>query len=139
MRTYYLFQIKEETYQDLLGNEKELFLLLSKLKKLEQEQINYGISLFQQLCNLWPVEIVHHYLTHKFRVTKQKNHYIFNQRNQLIVKPSYFVLKTEYDIPSIFYNLRYSGSHIFVCDFYNTDYFYLNELLKNKKNLISTK
>lgn len=139
MRTFHLFQIKEETYEQLLNKEQELFILLSRLKKMEKDQLNFGISLFQQLCDPWPVEIMNHYLMNKFRAKRENNHYIFNQTNQLIVKPSYFILKTEYDVPSIFYYLRYSGAHIFVCDFERSDYFYLNELLKQQKNLISNK
>ena len=45
-------------------------------------------------------------------------------------------IKTNINYPKFFDNINTYSDNIFVCDFINNDYFWLNKIAKNKDNLI---
>lgn len=131
MRNYYLFLIKPSVFEELKDQELEIYILLKHLFQVEEEHINYGIDLYKQTCDYFDIDILSKYLKSKFRVKEKNQIYRFNEQNQLIVKPSYLLLKTDVSMPSIFRYLQYISPYVFVCDFEHGDYFYLRKFMNH--------
>ena len=106
MRTYYLFFIKEEIAKQFIHHEFELFYTLQKLLKKDRNHLEYQVASYRQLCNECPKAIVAYYLERKYHVIA-KNH-VYHIHND-------------------------TYSYIFVCDFENQDYFYLNFFMNDLK------
>ena len=55
MNNYHIFAIKKEVYNVYKDNEYSLFKLLYNLYNLNKTDLNYGITLYNQLC--YPINI----------------------------------------------------------------------------------
>ena len=131
LRTYYLFTIREEVTQELKEKEFELFYLLKKLIQ-KQELPTFQISCYQQLCLPFPKEVLVHYFQEKYHLSHDKE--IFHLPHETYqIRSSYLKVTTEKQIPSIFFLICHIDPHIFLCDFQNGDYFYLNDFYSQTK------
>lgn len=131
LRTYYLFRIREEVTQELKEKEFELFYLLKKLIQ-KQELPAFQISCYQQLCLPFPKEVLVHYFQEKYHLSHDKE--IFHLPHETYqIRSSYLKVTTEKQIPSIFFLICHIDPHIFLCDFQNGDYFYLNDFYSQTK------
>lgn len=129
MREYNLFVIRKE-YSELYRNKpKLLFNTLYDLNSMKTS-FNYGISLYEQLCLPFDVEIISKYLNEKYHLNNKQNFYISNV--QIEIKPSRIIIKSRYNLPNIVKVFNYYNRNIFVCDFKNNDYFWLSEFIKHK-------
>lgn len=113
MKEYNLFIIKDE-YIDIYKN-RPLFLydIISYLYNLKSE-LNYGVSLYEQICKRINIKSVEYYLSSKF----------IKNDTLIVLKPTRIIVKTNNLCDIKLFNL-YSKS-IFVCDFINNDYFWLD-------------
>lgn len=132
MRTYYLFFIKEEIAKQFIHHEFELFYTLQKLLKKDRNYLEYQVASYRQLCNECPKAIVAYYLERKYHVIA-KNHVYRIHNDSYIIRSSYFKIITNKTIPYLFRLLNFTYSYIFVCDFENQDYFYLNFFMNGLK------
>lgn len=131
LRTYYLFRIREEVAQELKEKEFELFYLLKKLIQ-KQELPTFQISCYQQLCLPFPKEVLVNYFQEKYHLSHDKE--IFHLPHETYqIRSSYLKVTTEKQIPSIFFLICHIDPHIFLCDFQNGDYFYLNDFYSQTK------
>ena len=67
MRKYYLFVIRNDVYKIYKNHGLSLYKILENLYTMKNTDINYGLSLYNSMCQTINVEIINHYLTHKFR------------------------------------------------------------------------
>ena len=131
LRTYYLFRIREEAAIELKEKEFELFYLLKKLIQ-KQELPTFQISCYQQLCLPFPKKVLVHYFQEKYHPSHNKE--IFHLPHETYqIRSSYLKVTTEKQIPSIFFLICHIDPHIFLCDFQNGDYFYLNDFYSQTK------
>lgn len=129
MRVYNLFVIKKEYYDFYQRKPELLFATLENLYNMEK-CFNYGITLFEQLCHKISVETVKHYLNTKYNV-----HYdnIFPFKDFLIeLHYSRIIIRSTYNFPGILKIFNCYSRTIFVCDFENKDYFFLDNFVKSK-------
>lgn len=125
MKEYHLFIIKDE-YVNMYKN-RPLFLydIIAYLYKLKTE-LNYGISLYEQICKRINIKSMQYYLESKFNACGNNVYGIAD--DLIILKPTRIIVKTDnYNIIKLF-NLY--SKNIFVCDFINNDYFWLNNNLQ---------
>lgn len=128
MRRYYLFVIKKDYYEIYVKHPQVLYKTLENLYKLKRENINYGISLYQQICNIIDVKRLQNYFNY---VNKKhiRNKYllVLNDENIIFdIHYSCIICKTNKNFPSGLKVMNYYDKSIFVCDFDNKDYFFLN-------------
>lgn len=95
----------------------------------------YGISVFNQLCNVFDKSSIDNYFINKNSryIKKVKgvffiNDYRIGQRSCLQVNNSCIVVKTNCNFPYFFNVLMLCSDNILVCDFYSDDYFLLKDV-----------
>lgn len=139
MRKYYLFIIKNDVYEAYYKNSDILYSTLENLFNMKQGNFSYGISIYNQICNTFNTEVLNSYfqLRKNFFVKKSKKkilvHNIDDKERYLIeIRNSCLIIYCNYNLPKILKLLQFYNPKIFICDFYNRDYFWNNQhLVKN--------
>lgn len=139
MRKYYLFIIKNDVYEAYYKNSDILYRTLENLFNMKHGNFNYGISIYNQICNTFNTEVLNSYfqLRKNFFVKKRKKkilvHNIDDKERYLIeIRNSCLIIYCKYNLPKILRLLQFYNPKIFICDFYNRDYFWNNQhLVKN--------
>lgn len=128
MRKYYLFIIKGE-YKDLyIKNSKSLYDTLNNLYRLKIEDLRMGVSVYNQICNLFNPNLLINYVKDKYNLKERKNKYFLKNGNEeILIKFNYscVIIYTNRNIPKILKVLYLYNKNIFVVDFKNEDYFWL--------------
>jgi len=136
MRKYYLFTIKKDYYEVYKKNPLVLYKTLENLYKLKKDDLNYGITLYNQICDIIDVDRLKNYFK-AFTVRAKGNMFLVEQDNQLVLFDFHYsciICKTLKNYPSVFNTLNYYSKYIFVCDFYNRDYFFLSRSIIKPNN-----
>ena len=135
MRTFYLFEIKENILRNYKNNYEELYNLLENIHYLKTEDIVLGYSLFNSIVNPIRKDDYNEYIKRKNLDNESYICYNYthtindsNESTKMIINNSHIKIKSNKNIPSFFYNIR-NFNNIFVCDFNNHDYFLLNETI----------
>lgn len=137
MRTFYLFDIKENILKNYKNNYEELYTLLESIHYLKTEDIVLGFNIFQKIVNPMKKEIYNEYIKKNniekenyicYNYTHTINDFYYNESSKMVINNSHIKIKTNKNVPSFFYNIR-NLKNIFVCDFNNHDYFLLEETI----------
>jgi len=129
MREYNLFVIKQEYINIYQNNPTGLYYILKKLYNMNKN-LNYGITFYEQLCNYITVDTLRYYLNTKYDLSNHNKYYIDNSYIEL--KPTRIILKSKSNIPNIIKAFNCYNRNIFVCDFINNDYFWLNSFARSQ-------
>jgi len=129
MREYNLFVIKGEYLNIYKNNPGQLFELLKKLYCMNKN-LNYGITFYEQLCNYITIDTLRYYLNTKYNLSNYNKYYL--EKTYIELKPSRIILKSKNNIPSIIKVFNCYNRNIFVCDFINNDYFWLNSFARSE-------
>ena len=121
MKEYNLFVIKKEYYDYYQKKPLFLFDILKKLYYM-QDDLNYGVSLYSQLCERINTFNLKYYLNKKYHLDNEKTFYI--DKSFVELKYTRIIIRTKH-INIINEFINYS-KYIFVCDFINNDYFWLS-------------
>jgi len=124
---YYLFIIKN-TY--LKNNDKLLYELLYKLKTINKENYNYGISLYYNICNLFDTKTIIYYLRTKYKLKQVNNKFYLDNNNYFEVRKSCCIINNDRYLREILCIFYIYNKNIFVCDFNNNTYFWLKDKFK---------
>lgn len=125
MRKYYVFIIRKEFYKIYKNNSLVLYKTLENLYSLNLNNFGYGLSIYNQLCLTFNTEVLNNYLLRKFNNFKHNKHFIKSEHTIIEIHKSCLVILTKYNIPKIMRYLLYYNRCLFVCDFDNKDYFWL--------------
>lgn len=137
MRTFYLFDVKENILKNYRNNYEELYSLLESIHYLKTEDIILGFNIYQKLVNPMRKEEYNNYIKKNnlgkenyicYNYTHTINDFYFNESTKMIINNSHIKIKTNKNVPSFFYNIR-NFKNIFVCDFNNHDYFLLEDTI----------
>ena len=137
MRTFYLFDVKENILKNYRNNYKELYGLLESIHYLKTEDIILGFNIYQRIVNPMKKEEYNDYIKKNnlgkenyicYNYTHTINDFYFNESTKMIINNSHIKIKTNKNVPSFFYNIR-NFKNIFVCDFNNHDYFLLEDTI----------
>ena len=137
MRTFYLFDVKENILKNYRNNYEELYGLLESIHYLKTEDIILGFNIYQKLVNPMKKEEYNDYIKKNnlgkenyicYNYTHTINDFYFNESTKMIINNSHIKIKTNKNVPSFFYNIR-NFKNIFVCDFNNHDYFLLEDTI----------
>lgn len=108
----HIFDIKENIYKTYKNNEYELYKLLHNLCTIKKENLSFGLTLYNQICN-------------KINKTKLEQYTkILNKK--LTIKPSCIKIKS-LDEETIYILNNYSNN-LFICDFNKNTYKWLNKI-----------
>lgn len=136
MRTYYVFKIKKPYFTLTKNSPYNLYKVLEDIYYLNSDQIKIAYNFFSQIREYFDKEqldnaLYEHY-KNKDNYSKIKNthmiyDYFSNERTKLIINKSYLYLKSTKDIPTFLKSLS-QKENLFVCDFINKDYFWLEQI-----------
>ena len=116
MREFYIFQIKEDLLALFKDNPYELFHTLETIYYNMYNFNNYIYSKYKD-----------NYFYTKYLDT-HKIYDIYKKENSVLkVYNTYLKISSDVIVPTFFKDIN-KKSNIFVCDFKNTDYFWLNSL-----------
>lgn len=134
MRKYYLFLIKKDFCAIYKNNAYNLYTTLDNIYRLKNKNFSYGISIYNQLCKPFDVDVITNYFNNKNKKYIKKYHNKFfindvfaNQKTCIQINHSCIVLKTNSNMPYVLQVFKWYNQSIFVCDFNNNDYFWLND------------
>lgn len=140
MRTFYIFNIKKELSIILKDNPYNLFKTIDHL--YYSDNVDYGISfeLFDNIFNKYNKEYIDKKIYNCFKDNrfysyniKSDLHEIINkyipENTKLKVRKNYILIKTDIIKPTLLFNYL-MNDNLFVCDFKNKDYFWLNEFVR---------
>ena len=137
MRKYYLFIIRNDFSEVYRNNQKTLFFTLDNIYKLKYSNVYYGLSIYNQLCQVFNPDVIINYLSKKNKKYIKKYHNKFfindvfaNERTCIQVNYSCIVMKTNSNMPYVMKIFNWYNCNIFVCDFENNDYFWLKDYTK---------
>ena len=126
MRLFYIFKVNHKY------NKEELFNILNKIYLNElRNSYKYYKELIVPINSKINNNIYKYYHNDnnysKFKNIHLYNNYYTLEKSKLIIKNSYMLLDTN-SIKSIFFKYLKRSSNIFICDFNNLDYFYLDSI-----------
>jgi len=121
---YYLFIIKDNFFYH---HKDLLYDILYKLKVMHKENYNYGISLYYNVCSLFDVESLKHYIKKKYNLKKINNKYYLDSYNYFEIRKSCCVINNIKYLREILCIFYIYNKNIFVCDFESGEYFWLKD------------
>lgn len=137
MRTFYIFNINQNFYHLMKNNPYHLFRTLEDIHNFDKSEATIAHDLFETIAspinkikvnNLIFKECQDNDFYSKFHnVHRIQNKYV-PEDSTLVVNNAFLLLETNILKPSFFMDLK-DYNHLFVCDFKNKDYFWLNELV----------
>ena len=127
MRKYYLFIIKNEYI--IKNKSYGIFKMLKKIYYLKSYDFSYGINIYRELCLPFSVNLLNNYLDKRISHKKINNKLIKIQDENTYLQLMYpcVIIKTNQNIPKILKIFHIYNRNIFICDFDNDDYFWLND------------
>jgi len=139
MRKYYLFNISKEFYNIYKKNSYVLYKTLENLYNLKKENISYGVSLFNKICNKIDKIYIQSLYSDYIRINSDK--YLVNEYREesvITIKNIYILYNTNMNFPPSMGKIYKNNKTIFVIDFKNEEYFWLEDhiVLKSKYTLI---
>lgn len=135
MRVFYLFNINEEFKSITKDEPYSLFNSLNQIYRLDNRDVFIAFDLINQIIkpfdkrklNLELFDIYRNNNNYtKFNNIHIINNYFNDEKTELTIKKSYLLLRSTVDVPSFLKDLN--DSNVFVCDFKNKDYFWLDNL-----------
>lgn len=135
MRTFYIFKINQEYFKLTHYVPYNLFMVLNGIHKSSVKDLYAAYSLYDSLNEVFHQNEVKDILKTMYTLDGYQNYgsvhtyhdYYNEEASKLVIHNSYLVLKTNKQASSFFKRLI-DIPHLFVCDFDNSDYFWLSEV-----------
>lgn len=136
MRVFYIFNINNN-FSDVYKNRSyKLYSMLKDIYLTKEYDSNLVNNYLRQISNLFDIGSVNKYLYNTLYENsnyykKENNHIICNNNecSKLIVSKVCLKIKTNQIYPDILKILANINDNLFVCDFINNKYFWLNNNL----------
>ena len=138
MYTYYLFIINNNAYKMYKNNPNYLYNILTTLYNLKSNNLIYGINLYNNICDTFSVKLLNNYLNERFYIRRYKDYILLKnteEETKIKIKSSRIVIITNKRIPNIFRILNIYNKKIFIIDFKNKEYKWLNDVLNINVNI----
>lgn len=136
MRTFYIFKIKKCYTELTKANPYNLYKAIENIYNLKKDDLNYFYNFFDQIREPFNKENldnnIFEFYKNKYAYTKVFNTHMINdyftaEKSKLIIYKNFIYIKSTKNIPT-FLKAISNKDNIFVCDFRNKDYFWLEEL-----------
>lgn len=135
MNKYYLFIINNKFQKSYKNKSYVLYKVLESLYKSETYDFCYGTKIYWQLCNNISIKLLHNYINNRLHNIKiNKKIYKLKTENTYIqIMYPCIILFTNNRKSNIFKIFNIYNRDIFVCNFKDNDYFWLNNYIKDKQ------
>lgn len=135
MNKYYLFIIKKEYYNNYKNKSYVLYKVLENLYGLEMYDFSYGIIVFKQLCDTFSPKLLCNYINNRINHEKINDKIIKIKKEKTYVTIKYpcIIIYSSLKRPSILKIFNIYNKNIFMCNFKDNDYMWLNEIIKSRQ------
>lgn len=136
MRTYYIFLIRDEIYKLVKDKPDNLYKILESIYLFNNKDAVYAFKMFNKICKRIPKKnydkLIKDNLIDNTSYTNYNkvhliNDFLENETTKLIINNSHIKLKTNVIYP-VFFKYFNNINNLFVCDFVNSDYFFLRKV-----------
>lgn len=145
MRTYYVFNINN--YFSYIYKKKPyiIYKMLESIMKENAHDMVLSYKLFEQIALSFNKNKLNAYF--KFNYETNPNYYYKdnihvimnnNEYTKLVITNSNIKIKTNINFPIFLKSIYEYKENIFICDFVNKDYFWLESIEKSEKELSKT-
>ena len=137
MRKYYLFKINKTYYNLTRHNPYNLYKTIESIYHVKEQDLKYYYNIFTSIRETFNKDYlntnIYEYYKNRHSYTKVNNtHMIYDyyskEESKLTINTNYLLIKSTKQLPT-FLKAITKKEYIFVCDFENIDYFWLEELL----------
>lgn len=137
MRVFYIFKIKKPYVILTKNNPYHLYKTIEHIYYLKPNELKLGTNVFDNLSGTFNKDNLndnlYSYYKSKESYTKFKNthtiiDYFTKEKSRLIINKSYLLIQSTEEVPSFLKILSKNKGDIFVCDFQNKDYFWLDKI-----------
>lgn len=139
MRVYYVFVVNDFFASFYNSKPSSLYKIFEQIYNLNKNDIVLGYRIFEQIAIPFNKTNVNEYIYNRHcmelsysrnvNVHTIKNLY-FDEISKLTVYNSHIKIKTNINYPTFIDSLRNFEKNIFVCDFINKDYFWIDKIKK---------
>ena len=135
MRKFYIFGINEEFNILNKDDTYDLYRQMENIKNLDKNNFYDAVKIYETIAHKiddkkLEIEIYNNhkysYYYTKYNNVHMVNNYYKNEESKLTVNKAYLLLETNMIKSAFFEDLKNKG--LFVCDFENKDYFWLDSL-----------
>lgn len=136
MRNFYIFYINNEFKTLSSKNPYNLYKTMEDIYYLEKSDLAIGANLFEQVAVPFKKDEINKFIFNNFKdddfyINNRNHHRVYNKyRDETILIEThlaYLSLKTNVSKKDVFKNV-YLNQNLFVCDFENKDYFFLEKI-----------
>lgn len=143
MREFYIYNINDYFCSVYDKCPYRLYKMLEDAYLTNRYNMKNSYVLYEQIITNYNKLFVNNYIFSNNKLNlyyyNKDNIHIISSRveySKLMVTSYCLKIKTNINYPKFFDNINTYSDNIFVCDFINNDYFWLNKIAKNKDNLI---
>jgi len=138
MRTFYIFKIKRELTILTKETPYNLYRTIEHLYYMDSDTLGVSFNVYNNLFDTFDKEyinkkVINLFKNNRFYNYEKDKHTIYNkyrpETSILKVYKSHLFLKSDAINPTLLVNYLMSDN-LFVCDFKNKDYFWLNEFVR---------
>lgn len=136
MRTFYIFKISNEFVTLTRYNPYNLYKTMEQIINVTTDEVDMCFNMYKQISKPINKNSLNNYIFNKYKeddhYTKYTNKHMINnfyndEQTKLTINNSYILLESTKDNP-IFFNILSKVKNLFVCDFENNDYFWLEQI-----------
>ncbi len=139
MRTFYIYNINDYFTSVYDNYPYKLYKMLEDAYISNRYNKKNSSILYDQIITKYNKLFVNNYIIANNRLdifyyNKDNIHLISNRKeySKLMVSSYCLMIKSSVNYPKFFDNIGNYSDNIFICDFINNDYFWLNKVIKNR-------
>ena len=143
MRVFYIYNINDYFCSMYDKYPYKLYKMLEDAYLTNRYNMMLASSIYEQIITNFNKLFINNYIfannkLDMYYYNKNNMHLISNryEYSKLMVNSYCLKIKTNLNYPKFFDSINNYSDNIFVCDFINKDYFWLNKIDKRKDNLI---
>ena len=140
MRVFYIYNVNDFFCSIYDKYPYKLYKMLEEAYYTNKHNIVLAASQYEQMTTNFNKLFINNYLHANNKLDsyyyKKNNIHIISSREEyskLMVSSYSLKLKTNLNYPTFFNNIKNYSDNIFICDFENRDYFWLNKITKLEK------
>ena len=137
MRVFYLFDVNDNFYNMYKEYPFKLYKMFEDIYLTSKHNKNLANGMYEQINCKYNKAFMNNYIKNKNRLDiyyyNKDNMHIISSRydySKLFVNTYYIKIKSNLNFTNFFRHLNSYSNNIFVCDFDNNDYFWLEKVIK---------
>lgn len=140
MRIFYIYNVNKNYYDMYYKHSYKLYKIIESIYYQRNYDKISSYRLYKQVVNPINKMLCNSYITKNYRLSYEyeydyNTHYIRkkDEHTKMVISNINIKIISDINFPSFFYDIYAYEDKIFVCDFDNNDYFWLDKVMKNNR------